>query len=156
METTHFKKELPYGDCDYITFYLTGKSVTSKELQDLSDYVIPNGGQYRWLLNFMVKVTLAAWSDRLLCAVHLLFRRSPLYELKEKGPRIKKKQKTEKNISQNASHRHYRLLHLSHCGQPPSQNSKVDFHFCRRFCFSIGPESNHFVLLCAHKRHSSC
>merc|ERR1711879_400062 len=51
---------------------------------------------------------------------------SPLYELKEKGPRIKKKQKTEKNISQNASHRHYRLLHLSHCGQPPSQNSKVN------------------------------
>ena len=76
----------------------------------------------------MVKVTLAAWSDRLLCTDHLLHRRSPLYELKEKGPHIKEKQEAEKNISQNASHRHHRLLHLSHCGQPPSQNSKVNFH----------------------------
>ena len=99
-----------------------------KELQDLSHYVILNRGQYRWLFNLMVKVTLAAWSDRLLCTDHLLYQRSPLYELKEKGPQIKKKQKTEKSISQNASHRHHCLLHLPHCGQPPSQNSKVNFH----------------------------
>ena len=87
----------------------------------------------------MVKVTLAVWSDRLLCTVHLLYWRSPFYELKEKGPHIKEKQEAEKNISQNASHRHHRLLHLSHCGQPPSQNSKVDFHLLSVFLSDPSP-----------------